>query len=82
MDKKGLDYDGFRSLAVWLMDKITGLWNEKINLFHETEQAQQAILDTAKSQYAGAVYLTQAEYDALSEEEKMDASKVYFIEEE
>ena len=26
MDKKGLDYDGFRSLAVWLMDNIKRLW--------------------------------------------------------
>lgn len=74
MDKKGLDYDGFRSLAVWLMDKIKGLWDGKAQEFTN-------ILDTAKSQYAGAVYLTQAEYDALSEEEKMDATKVYFIEE-
>jgi hypothetical protein len=64
MDKKGLDYDGFRSLAVWLMDKIKGLWDER------------------EARYAGAVYLTQAEYDALSEEQKMDATKVYFIVEE
>ena len=35
-----------------------------------------------ETRYAGAVYLTQSEYDALSEEQKMDASKVYFIEEE
>jgi hypothetical protein len=38
--------------------------------------------DEREARYAGAVYLTQAEYDALSEEQKMDASKVYFIEEE
>lgn len=75
MDKKGLDYDGFRSLAVWLMDKITGLWAGKAQEFTD-------ILDTVKSQYAGAVYLTQAEYDALSDEEKMDETKCYFITEE
>lgn len=38
--------------------------------------------DEREARYAGAVYLTQTEYDALSEEQKMDASKVYFIEEE
>ena len=35
-----------------------------------------------EARYAGAVYLTQAEYDALSEEQKMDATKTYFIVEE
>lgn len=78
--EKILTNELWRALQTWTTNKIKGLWDEEINLFHETEQAQQAILDTAKSQYAGAVYLTQAEYDALSEEEKMDASKVYFIE--
>jgi hypothetical protein len=62
-------------MATWLTDKMKALWDGKAQEFTD-------ILDTAKSQYAGAVYLTQAEYDALSEEQKMDATKVYFIVEE
>lgn len=65
----------WRALQTWTTNKIKGLWDGKAQEFTN-------IIDTAKSQYAGAVYLTKAEYDALSEEEKMDASKVYFIEEE
>lgn len=65
----------WRALQTWTTNKIKGLWDGEAQEFTN-------IIDTAKSQYAGAVYLTQAEYDALSEEEKMDASKVYFIEEE
>lgn len=38
--------------------------------------------DDREAHYAGVIYLTQAEYDALSEEQKMDATKCYFIEEE
>ena len=61
---KILTYEGFRTMATWLTDKMKALWAER------------------ETQYAGAVYLTQAEYDALSEEQKMDATKVYFIVEE
>lgn len=39
----------------------------------------QSLWNEREARYAGAVYLTQAEYDALSEEEKMDATKTYFI---
>jgi len=47
------------------------------------EAAQEAIsaAKEAAQHYAGAVYLTQDEYDALTPQEKMDATKVYFIEE-
>jgi hypothetical protein len=72
---KTLTNELWRVLQTWTTNKIKGLWDGEAQEFTN-------ILDTAKSQYAGAVYLTQAEYDALSEEEKMDASKVYFIEEE
>lgn len=37
--------------------------------------------DEVQKHYSGVVYLTQAEYDALSEAEKMDSTKTYFIEE-
>ena len=38
--------------------------------------------DEREARYAGAVYLTQAEYDALTDEQKNDTTKVYFIEEQ
>ena len=41
-----------------------------------------SIINIIKQQYAGAVYLTQAQYDALPESEKLDSSKTYWIEEE
>ena len=65
----------FRVMSTWFGNYVQSLWNDKSQEFTN-------IMDTAKSQYASVVYLTQEQYDALSEEEKMDASKVYFIEEE
>lgn len=62
----------FRVMSAWFGNYIQSLWNDKSQEFTN-------IIDTAKSQYAGAVYLTQAEYDVLSESEKMDATKTYFI---
>lgn len=32
-----------------------------------------------ETNYAGAIYLSQTEYDALTEEQKLDSTKTYFI---
>lgn len=67
-----MSYDGFRAFAA---DLITRIKAHITALFA-------AELETLNANYAGAVYLTQAEYDALTDEQKNDTTKVYFIEEQ
>lgn len=45
-------------------------------------QSTTQYIDQVQANYAGAVYLTQSEYDALTDEQKNDTTKVYFIEEQ
>lgn len=65
---KILDWDGFRTMGAWFTERIKALFA--------------AELETLNANYAGAVYLTQSEYDALTDEQKNDTTKVYFIEEQ
>lgn len=58
----------FRVMSTWFGNYI----QHKVNTY----------FDEAQKRYSGVVYLTQAEYDALSEEEKMREDRTYFIEEE
>lgn len=67
-----MSYDGFRAFAA---DIITRIKSHITALFA-------AELETLNANYAGAVYLTQSEYDALTDEQKNDTTKVYFIEEQ
>lgn len=67
-----MSYDGFRAFAA---DIITRIKSHITALFA-------AELETLNANYAGAVYLSQEEYDALTEAEKNDTTKVYFIEEQ
>ena len=62
---------GYRIYAADNAAKEYGIIQEAISAAQEAAQ-----------HYAGAVYLTQAEYDALTPQQKMDATKVYFIEKE
>ena len=79
---KILDWDGFRTLAAWFTERIKALFAaEKADFSQHVEQGKQYI-DQVQANYAGAVYLTQAEYDALTDEQKNDTTKVYFIEEQ
>lgn len=75
MADKKLTYNGFRTMSVWLGEFIKGLWQKEKDGFKQ-------YIDDTQSSYAGAVYITQDEYDALSEGEKLDITKVYFIVEE
>lgn len=63
-----MSYDGFRAFAADIITRIKALFA--------------AELETLNANYAGAVYLTQSEYDALTDEQKNDTTKVYFIEEQ
>lgn len=54
---------------------------EKADFSQHVEQGKQYI-DQVQANYAGAVYLSQAEYDALTDAEKNDTTKVYFVEEQ
>lgn len=67
-----MSYDGFRAFAA---DIITRIKSHITALFA-------AELETLNANYAGAVYLSQEEYDALTDEQKNDTTKVYFIEEQ
>lgn len=72
---KILDWDGFRTMGAWFTERIKALFAaEKADFSQYIEEKNQ--------QYAGAVYLTQSEYDALTDEQKNDTTKVYFIEEQ
>jgi vacuolar-type H+-ATPase subunit H len=82
---------GYRVYAADNAAKQYGIIQEAISAAQEAAQeaisaaqeaAQEAIsaAQEAAQHYAGAVYLTQAEYDALTPQQKMDATKVYFIE--
>lgn len=46
-----------------------------------TKTAAESYINDVAADYAGAVYLTQEEYDALTPEQKMDSTKSYWIEE-
>lgn len=63
-----MSYDGFRAFAADIITRIKALLA--------------AELETLNANYAGAVYLSQEEYDALTDEQKNDTTKVYFIEEQ
>lgn len=68
MAERKLTYNGFRVMLADLSARIKALFA--------------AELETLNANYAGAVYLTQSEYDALTDEQKNDTTKVYFIEEQ
>ena len=77
-----MSYDGFRAFAADIITRINALFAaEKADFSQHVEQGKQYI-DQVQANYAGAVYLTQAEYDALTDEQKNDTTKVYFIEEQ
>ena len=70
-----MSYDGFRAFAADIITRIKALFAaEKADFSQYIEEKNQ--------QYAGAVYLSQEEYDALTDEQKNDTTKVYFIEEQ
>lgn len=68
MAERKLTYNGFRVMLADLTTRIKELFA--------------AELETFNANYAGAVYISQAEYDALTDEQKNDPTKVYFIEEQ
>ena len=57
----------FRIMSTWFGNYV----QHKVNTY----------FDEVQKHYSGVVYLTQAEYDALSEEDKMREDRTYFIEE-
>ena len=81
-----MSYDGFRAFAADIITRIkahiTALFAaEKADFSQYVEEGKQYI-DQVQANYAGAVYLSQEEYDALTDEQKNDTTKVYFIEEQ
>ena len=70
-----MSYDGFRAFAADIINRIKALFAAEKADFSQ-------YIDQVQANYAGAVYLTQEEYDALSDEQKNDTTKVYFIEEQ
>lgn len=72
---KILDWDGFRTMGAWFTERIKALFAAEKADFSQ-------YIDQVQANYAGAVYLTQSEYDALTDEQKNDTTKVYFIEEQ
>lgn len=77
-----MSYDGFRAFAADIITRIKALFAaEKADFSQHVEEGKQYI-DQVQANYAGAVYLSQEEYDALTDEQKNDTTKVYFIEEQ
>ena len=77
-----MSYDGFRAFAADIITRIKALFAaEKADFSQYVEEGKQYI-DQVQANYAGAVYLSQEEYDALTDEQKNDTTKVYFIEEQ
>lgn len=72
---------GYRVYAADNAAKEYGLIQEAISAAQEAAQEAISAAQEAAQHYAGAVYLTQAEYDVLTPQQKMDATKVYYIEE-
>ena len=70
-----MSYDGFRAFAADIITRIKALFAAEKADFSQ-------YIDQVQANYAGAVYLTQSEYDALTDEQKNDTTKVYFIEEQ
>ena len=70
-----MSYDGFRAFAADIITRIKALFAAEKADFSQ-------YIDQVQANYAGAVYLTQEEYDALTDEQKNDTTKVYFIEEQ
>lgn len=75
MAERKLTYNGFRAFAADIITRIKALFAAEKADFSQ-------YIDQVQANYAGAVYLTQAEYDALTDEQKNDTTKVYFIEEQ
>ena len=70
-----MSYDGFRAFAADIITRIKALFAAEKADFSQ-------YIDQVQANYAGAVYLSQEEYDALTDEQKNDTTKVYFIEEQ
>ena len=82
MAERKLTYNGFRVMLADLTARIKALFAaEKADFSQHVEEGKQYI-DQVQANYAGAVYLSQEEYDALTDEQKNDTTKVYFIEEQ
>lgn len=79
MAERKLTYDGFRAFAA---DIITRIKSHITALFAAEKADFSQYIDQVQANYAGAVYLSQEEYDALTDEQKNDTTKVYFIEEQ
>lgn len=75
MAERKLTYKGFRVMLADLTARIKALFAAEKADFSQ-------YIDQVQANYAGAVYLTQEEYDALTDAEKNDTTKVYFIEEQ
>lgn len=75
MAERKLTYNGFRVMLADLATRIKALFAAEKADFSQ-------YIDQVQANYAGAVYLTQSEYDALTDEQKNDTTKVYFIEEQ
>lgn len=70
-----MSYDGFRAFAADIITRIKALFSAEKADFSQ-------YIDQVQANYAGAVYLSKEEYDALTDEQKNDTTKVYFIEEQ
>ena len=75
MAERKLTYSGFRVMLADLTARIKALFAAEKADFSQ-------YIDQVQANYAGAVYLSQEEYDALTDEQKNDTTKVYFIEEQ
>ena len=80
-DKKLLALDGLDLIAKTLYERNKGLIRSESDRAIAEEQALQSEIDITKEMLGGKAlrYVTQAEYDELSEEEKNDEDVVYCI---
>ena len=79
---KVLTAELYRVLKADDYNKIKGIVSEAVAAANAASAEAVAAANDAEAHYAGAVYLTQEEYDQLTTAQKLDPTKVYFIEEE